>query len=173
MNLLIQNGRVIDPSQRIDTKTDVLLENGVIAEVGKKLRTTGEVIDDDGKPVANAQLMRRALEYASMLRMPVIAHEEDLNLSEGGVMHEGFYSTLLGMSGIPASSEETMVARDVLLAQMTRAHLHVAHLSTAGAVDAVRSARGNGVHVTCEVTPHHIALNDEAAQSFSTNVKMN
>src|SRR5207245_4126019 len=108
------------------------------------LRAAGCVgVSDDGKPVANALLMRRALEYASMLRMPVIAHEEDLHLSDGGVMHEGLYSTLLGMSGIPAASEETLVARDAILAQMTGAHLHVAHLSTAGAVEAVRSARRN------------------------------
>src|SRR6266540_2753958 len=117
--------------------------------------------------------MRRALEYSTMLGMPVIAHEEDANLNEGGVMHEGYYSTLLGMSGIPAASEETMVARDVILARMTGGHLHIAHLSTAGAVDAVRTARKNGVHITCEVTPHHLALEDETVQSFSTNLKMN
>ncbi len=138
------------------------------------LRTAGCVaFSDDGKPVANAQLMRRALEYSAMLRIPVVAHEEDLYLSDGGVMHEGFYSTLLGMSGIPAASEETMVARDVLLARMTGSHVHIAHLSTAGAAAAVRRAREEGVHVTCEVTPHHIALTDEAVQSFSTNLKMN
>jgi dihydroorotase len=138
------------------------------------LRAAGCVaVSDDGKPVANAQLMRRALEYASMLQMPVIAHEEDLNLRDGGVMHEGFYSTLLGMGGIPAASEETLVARDVILAEMTGAHLHIAHLSTAGAVEVVRNARKAGVHVTCEVTPHHLALTDEAVQSFSTNLKMN
>jgi dihydroorotase len=138
------------------------------------LRAAGCVaVSDDGKPVANAQLMRRALEYGAMLRMPVIAHEEDPHLSDSGVMHEGFNSTLLGMTGIPAASEETMVARDVILARLTRAHLHVAHLSTAGAVEAVRAARKSGVHVTCEVTPHHIALGDDATQSFSTNLKMN
>jgi dihydroorotase len=138
------------------------------------LRTAGCVaVSDDGKPVANAQLMRRALEYGAMLRMPIIAHEEDPHLSDSGVMHEGFNSTLLGMTGIPAASEETMVARDVILARMTRAHLHVAHLSTAGAVEAVRAARKSGVHVTCEVTPHHIALGDDATLSFSTNTKMN
>ena len=138
------------------------------------LRAAGCVaVSDDGKPVWNAQLMRRALEYSTMLGMPVIAHEEDANLNEGGVMHEGYYSTLLGMAGIPAASEETMVARDVILAQMTRGHLHIAHASTAGAIDAVRAARRNRVKVTCEVTPHHIALEDEAVQSFSTNLKMN
>src|SRR5437868_5535407 len=277
MNLLIQNARVVDPSQDFDAKADVLIENGVITHVGKKLRASGDVLDaaglvvvpgfidlhthlrepgqehketiatgtaaavaggytavcamantippnderavtemiiaeaarnglcrvypigavsrglkgeelaefadlraagcvavsDDGKPIANAQLMRRALEYAGMLQMPVIAHEEDLNLREGGVMHEGFYSTLLGMSGMPAAAEETMVARDVILAQMTGSHLHVAHLPTAGAVEAVRNARRAGVHVTCEVTPHHLALTDETVQSFSTYLKMN
>jgi dihydroorotase len=138
------------------------------------LRAAGCVaVSDDGRPVGNAQLMRRALEYGSMLRLPVVAHEEDVHLSDGGVMHEGFYSTLLGMNGMPAAAEETMVARDVVLARLTGAHLHVAHLSTAGAVETVRVARRSGVHVTCEVTPHHIALSDEAVQSFSTNLKMN
>ena len=138
------------------------------------LRAAGCVaVSDDGKPVWNAQLMRRALEYCSMLDMPIVAHEEDANLNEDGVMHEGFYSTLLGMRGIPAASEETMVARDVILARLTNAHVHIAHLSTAGAVDAVRRARAEGVKVTCEVTPHHIALGDDAVQSFSTNLKMN
>ncbi len=138
------------------------------------LRAAGCVaVSDDGRPVYNAQLMRRALEYCSMLGMPVVAHEEDANLNEGGVMHEGYFSTLLGMRGIPAASEETLVARDVILARITGAHVHIAHLSTAGAVDAVRRARSEGVKVTCEVTPHHLALTDEAVQSFSTNLKMN
>nr|MDQ3283304.1 dihydroorotase [Acidobacteriota bacterium] len=130
-------------------------------------------VSDDGKPVWNAQLMRRALEYCSMLGMPLVAHEEDANLADSGVMHEGYYSTLLGMRGIPAASEETLVARDVILARLTGAHVHIAHLSTAGAIDAVRRARAEGVRVTCEVTPHHIALGDDALQSFSTNLKMN
>src|SRR5438105_10960827 len=117
--------------------------------------------------------MRRVLEYCSMLGIPVVVNEEDANVNEGGVMHEGFTSTLLGMGGIPAASEETLVARDVILARLTKAQLHLAHLSTAGAIEAVRSARVNGVNVTCEVTPHHIALTDEGVQSFSTNLKMN
>jgi dihydroorotase len=138
------------------------------------LRTAGCVaVSDDGKPVWNAQLMRRALEYCSMLGIPVVVHEEDANLNEGGVVHEGYFSTLLGLRGIPAASEETLVARDMILARLTKAHVHIAHLSTAGAVDAVRRARAEGVKVTCEVTPHHIALGDEAVQSFSTNLKMN
>src|ERR1041385_5368628 len=277
MNLLIANGRVIDPSQELDAKLDVLVEDGVIARVDKKIKRNVEVIDaeglvvvpglidlhchlrepgqehketiatgtraavaggytavcamantlppnderavtemvvaearrngacrvypigavskglrgeelaeladlrtagcvgvsDDGKPVYHAQLMRRALEYCSMLGIPVIAHEEDAQLNEGGVMHEGYYSTLLGMGGIPAASEETLVARDVILAALTKSHLHIAHASTRGAIDAVRRARAAGVRVTCEVTPHHLALGDDAVQSFSTNLKMN
>ncbi|MBV9494319.1 MAG: dihydroorotase [Acidobacteria bacterium] len=277
MNLLIKNGRVVDPSREVDAKLDVLIEDGAIAHVDKNLKADVETIDatglvvvpglidlhthlrepgqehketiatgtkaavaggytavcamantvppnderavtemiiaeaarngacrvypigavskglkgealaeiadlraagcvgvsDDGKPVYNAQLMRRALEYCSMLGIPVIAHEEDADLVEGGVMHEGYYSTLLGLGGMPAASEETLVARDVILARITGAHVHIAHLSTAGAVAAVRSARAQGVKVTCEVTPHHIALGDDAVQSFSTNLKMN
>ena len=149
------------------------LEGKELAELAD-LRLAGCVaVSDDGRPVYNAQLMRRALEYCSMLGMPIVAHEEDANLNEGGVMHEGYFSTLLGMSGIPAASEETMVARDVILAALTKSHVHIAHLSTAGAIEAVRNARKAGVRVTCEVTPHHIALGDDAVQSFSTNLKMN
>jgi dihydroorotase len=117
--------------------------------------------------------MRRALEYSRMLGLPIIAHEEDRSLSDGGVVHEGYVSTLLGLGGIPAASEETMVARDVILARLTGAHLHIAHLSTAGAADAVRRAREEGVKVTCEVTPHHIALTDDEVRSYSTSFKMN
>ncbi len=277
MNLLIANGRVIDPSQELDAKLDVLIEDGVVTKIDKKIKSSAGVLDadglivtpgfidlhthlrepgqehketiasgtrsavaggftavcamantvppnderavtemiiaesarngscrvypigavskglkgealaeladlrtagcvavsDDGKPVYNAQLMRRALEYCSMLGIPVVAHEEDAHLNDGGVMHEGYFSTLLGMGGIPAASEETLVARDVILARLTRAKLHIAHLSTAGAIDAVRNARKSGVAVTCEVTPHHIALTDDLVQSYSTNLKMN
>jgi len=149
------------------------LKGEELAELAE-LRTAGCVgFSDDGKPVYNAQLMRRALEYSRMLGLPIIAHEEDHHLSDGGVVHEGYISTLLGLAGIPAASEETMVGRDVILARMTGAHLHIAHLSTAGAADAVRRARQDGVRVTCEVTPHHIALTDDELRSYSTNLKMN
>jgi dihydroorotase len=149
------------------------LKGEELAELAE-LRAAGCVaVSDDGKPVWNAQLMRRALEYCSMLGIPLVAHEEDADLNEGGVMHEGYYSTLLGLKGIPAASEETLVARDVILAKLTGAHVHIAHLSTAGAVDAVRNARAAGVKVTCEVTPHHLALGDDAVQTYSTNTKMN
>ena len=149
------------------------LKGEALAELADLHAAGCVAVSDDGKPVFNAQLMRRALEYCTMLGIPVVAHEEDANLTEGGVMHEGYYSTLLGLAGVPAASEETLVARDVILAQLTGGHVHIAHLSTAGAVESVRLARKNGVKVTCEVTPHHIALTDEAVQSFSTNLKMN
>ena len=149
------------------------LKGEELAELADLRRAGCVAVSDDGRPVSNAQLMRRALEYCSMLGMPVVAHEEDPHLNEGGVMHEGYYSTLLGLGGIPAASEETMVQRDVVLAGLTQSHLHIAHISTAGAIDAVRRARANGVKVTCEVTPHHLALEDEMVQSYSTNLKMN
>lgn len=277
-DVLIENGRIIDPSQNLDQRADLLIENGVVAAIGESLsgsrsieridasgcivapgfidlhchlrepghehketiesgtaaavaggftavcamantlppnderavtemilaesrrhgrcrvypigavskRLKGEelaeladlrgagcvAVSDDGKPILNSELMRRALEYATMLGLPVIAHEEDPFLSDEGVMHEGYYSTLLGLGGLPAVSEEVMTARDVLLAQFTGGHLHVAHLSTIGAIDAVRRAKAAGVRVTCEVTPHHLALSDESLQSFSTNLKM-
>ena len=149
------------------------LKGEALAELAE-LRAAGCVaVSDDGKPVWNAQLMRRALEYTRMLGIPVIAHEEDANLNEGGVMHEGYYSTLLGLAGIPAASEETMVARDVILARHTGGHLHIGHLSTRGGVEAVRQAKKEGLRVTCEVTPHHLTLLDEDVQSFSTGLKMN
>ena len=148
------------------------LEGEALAELAD-LKFAGCVaFSDDGMPVANAQLMRRALEYSRMLDLPIVVHEEEPTLSEGGVMHEGYYSTLLGMAGIPAAAEETMAWRDVLLLEMTGGKLHVAHLSTRGAVDAVRAAKAKGLAVTAEVTPHHLALADEEVTSFSTALKM-
>jgi dihydroorotase len=154
---------------------------------GKLLAELGELADagcvgfsDDGNPVADASIMRHALEYASAFGLPVIDHCEDPQLA-GGVMHEGWVSTRLGLKGIPAASEENMVSRDVALARQTGAHVHIAHLSTAGAVELVRRAKAEGVHVTAEVTPHHLALNHEAvmhsgkpdaALAYDTNAKM-
>ncbi len=128
---------------------------------------------DDGVSVADAGLLRRAMSYASMFDLPVIEHCEDLTLSAGGVMHEGSWSTVLGLRGIPAVSEEAIVARDLLLAEETGARLHIAHVSTAGSVRLIRDAKGRGVRVTAEVTPHHLVLTDEAVQGFDVNVKMN
>jgi len=130
-------------------------------------------ISDDGKPVMDAQLFRRALEYAQMFDMPVIQHCEDLHLSKGGVMHEGMYSTRLGLKGIPAAAEETMVSRDLILAQMTGGKYHVAHLSTRRAVEMVREAKSRGLNIFAEATPHHFSLTEQAVENYDTNAKMN
>jgi dihydroorotase len=152
---------------------------------GKLLAELGELADagcigfsDDGNPVADASIMRHALEYASTFDLPIIDHCEDPQLA-GGVMHEGWVSTRLGLKGIPSASEENMVSRDIALARQTGAHVHIAHLSTAGAVELVRRAKAEGVRVTAEVTPHHLALNHEAVMrnggerlAYDTNAKM-
>ncbi len=149
------------------------LEGEALAEMAD-LRGAGCVaFSDDGKPVKNALLMRRALEYAGMLGVPISVHEQDMDLTEGGVMHEGYVSTVLGMRGIPAASEDVFTARDVVLAALTGAHVHVAHISTRGAIDAVRRAKEAGLRVTAEATPHHLAMTDEDVRSFSTSFKMN
>lgn len=128
---------------------------------------------DDGRPVMNAQMLRRALEYASMLPAPVIEHAEDLHLSAGGAMHAGARALQLGLRGISSTSEATMVARDLLLAEETGGHIHIAHLSTAASVRLVREAKGRGVRATCEATPHHFTLCDEDVRGYDTNYKMN
>lgn len=126
------------------------------------LRSAGAVaFSDDGSPVTNAGIMRRALEYSSMYDVPIVTHAEELALSAGGSMHEGAVSHRLGVGGIPAEAEEVMVRRDVALARLTGGKLHVAHISTSGAVNAVREARASGLRVTAEVTPHHLVLTDE------------
>jgi dihydroorotase len=130
-------------------------------------------ISDDGKPVMDARLFRRALEYALMFDMPVIQHCEDLHLSKGGVMHEGVYSTRLGLKGIPSAAEGTMVSRDLILAELTGSKYHAAHLSTRQAVDMVREAKARRLRVTAEVTPHHFTLTDAAVADYDTNAKMN
>src|SRR5215510_5758359 len=127
---------------------------------------------DDGKPVMNAALYRHAMEYALPFGPPLISHAEDAHLSRGGAMNEGVVSTELGLPGAPAAAEDVMVARDILLAELTGAHVHIAHLSTAGAVRLVRDAKARGVRVTAEVTPHHLVLTDEAVRAFDANTKM-
>jgi dihydroorotase len=143
-----------------------------LAEIGELVRAGCVAISDDGKPVMNAEIMRRALEYAGMFGIPVVQHAEDLHLTGKGVMHEGLVSTELGMRGIPAASEAVIVARDLLLAELAGSHYHVAHITTAEAVRLVRDAKAKGLKVTCEVCPHHFALSDDAVRSFSTNAKM-
>lgn len=129
-------------------------------------------VSDDGYPVADSELMRRALECAKLFDIPVIDHAEDPSLVAGGVMHEGAVSLRLGLQGIPAEAEEVMVARDIALAQLTGGRLHIAHLSAAGSVRRVRAARASGIQVTAEVTPHHLWLTDEAVGPYDTNAKM-
>lgn len=139
-----------------------------------ELATAGVVgFTDDGDPVFDAEMMRRACEYARMFNKPIIQHAQDLSLTRGGVMNEGFNATTLGLPGMPALAEDIMVARDIELAAFTGAHYHVAHMSTAGCVELVRSAKRRGVSVTCEVTPHHLTLTDDAVRSYDTNTKMN
>lgn len=138
------------------------------------LKEAGAVaLSDDGKPVLDAALMRHALEYASSLDLPVISHCEDSNLSSGGQMNEGYYSTILGLRGIPAIAEEAMVARDILIAEFTKSHVHIAHVSTEGSVRLIREAKKRGVRVTAETTPHYFTLTDEALQTYNTNLKVN
>jgi dihydroorotase len=143
-----------------------------LAEIGELVGAGCVAISDDGHPVMNAELMRRALEYSTLFRIPVIQHAEDTHLTGKGVMHEGRVSTELGFKGIPAASESVIVARDLLLAELTGGHYHVAHVSTAEAVHLVREAKRKGLSVTCEAAPHHFALSDEAVKSFDTNTKM-
>ena len=279
MNLLIKNGRVIDPSQGLDGTLDVLVENGVIKEVGANLKApagaetidatgkyvvpglvdmhvhlrdpgleykedivsgtraaaaggftsvccmpnTKPVIDnkavatyvinkakaegfanvfpvgsitygmngermsemgelkeagcvavsDDGKPVVSSELMRRALEYARGMGILVISHAEDLALVGEGTMNEGFTSTELGLKGIPRVAEDIATAREVLLAEYTNSPIHIAHVSTRGAIAAIRDAKARGVKVTCETAPHYFTLTDDAVRGYNTNAKMN
>jgi dihydroorotase len=128
---------------------------------------------DDGRPVTNSQMMRRALEYSKIFNVPVISHCEDLKLSEGGVMNESFVSTIVGLKGIPKAAEETMVARDLSLCELTGGKLHIAHVSTAGSVNLIRNAKSRGVNVTAETCPHYFSLTDEAIISYDTNLKVN
>ncbi len=143
-----------------------------LAEIGE-MREAGIVaVSDDGMPVADGSLMRRALEYSSMFALPVIVHEEDPCLAGDGVMHEGATSFRLGLKGMPAAAEEAMLARDLALLERTGGHLHVAHLSTAGSVRLIRLAKQRGLAVSAEVTPHHFTLTDEAVASYDTDAKM-
>lgn len=279
MNVIIKNGRVIDPSQGIDDTLDVVVENGLIKEVGKELsasagveiinaggmlvvpglidmhvhlrdpgleykediisgtraaaaggftsvccmpntkpvidnkaiasyiinkaRTEGScnvfpvgsitfglqgdrmaemgelreagcvAVSDDGHPVANPELMRRALEYARGMGILVITHAEDLSLVGEGVMNEGFTSTEIGLKGIPRVAEDIATARDVMLAEYTNSPVHIAHVSTEGAVRVIREAKARGVKVTCETAPHYFTLTDDAVRGYNTNAKMN
>ncbi len=278
MKILIKNGRLIDPSQNIDSKGDLLIENGKISQIGgqikaqasetinadgkiissgfvdmhthlrepgredaetietgltaaimggfttvcampntepacdsqghvkflldrarevklanilpvgaitknregkrmtemKELKEAGSpAVSDDGSSVEDAELLRRAMEYASMVDLLVISHCEDKALFAGGVMNEGYFSTLLGLAPIPAEAESTIVERDIRLAELAGARLHIAHVSAAESVEIIRNAKKRGVKVTAEVTPHHFTLTDEALKTYDTNLKVN
>lgn len=144
-----------------------------IAEIGTLYEEGIVAISDDGNPVTNSEVMRRALEYSKIFDIPVISHSEDLKLSAGGSMHEGYWSTVLGLKGIPAEAEEIMEARDILLAKLTGGRLHLAHVSTAGSVELLRFAKAQGLKVTAEATPHHLLMTDEEVQGYNTSTKVN
>jgi len=149
-------------------------------QMGEALTEMEDLVDagavaftDDGKPVKNAEIMRRALELTRPLGVPIIQHAEDPDLKGTGVMHEGWVSTRLGLKGIPDAAESVMVARDALLAELTGGRVHVAHISAARTVDIIRRAKARGIRITGETTPHHLILTDEAVSGYDTNTKMN
>ena len=147
-----------------------------LAELGEQKAAGCVAFSDDGRPVATALLMRRALEYADMLKVPVIDHCEDPSLKGDGVAHEGYHASALGLRGIPGVAESLMVERDVSLAELTGAHVHIAHMSARESIRAVRAGKDRGVRVTCEVAPHHFTLTDEALSGpvkYDTSFKMN
>jgi dihydroorotase len=146
-----------------------------LAEIGDMVRAGAVAVSDDGRPVSSSYLMRMALEYTRVFDIPVIDHCEDRSLAAGGVMNEGKTSTLLGLRGMPGAAETIMVARDLRLAELTSGRLHLAHLSTRASLDEVRRARARGVRVTCEVTPHHLVLNEDAVaeSQYDAGTKMN
>ncbi len=149
------------------------LEGKEITEMGDMAEAGAAAFSDDGKPIADSSLMRKAMMYASMFDRVVIDHCEVPTLFDGGQINEGYVSTLMGLAGIPRSSEEIMVARNILLAKETGAHVHIAHVSTRGSVELIRRAKADGIKVTCEVTPHHLILTDEDVRGYDTNAKMN
>lgn len=144
-----------------------------LAEFGEMVGAGAVAVSDDGRPVVSSQLMRTALEYAKVFGIPVADHCEDPTLSAGGVMHEGLVSLRLGLKGIPSAAEEIMVARDILLSELTSGHVHLCHISTRGSVRLIRQAKDRGLNVTAEATPHHFALTDDRVAGYDTNAKMN
>jgi dihydroorotase len=143
-----------------------------LADIGQLVEAGAVAFSDDGSPVYDAELMRRVFEYCRMFDKPFLAHEEVLELTAGGVMHEGLVSMVLGLKGMPAAGEEVMIGRDIALAEVTGGRLHVMHLSTAGGVELVRRAKERGIAVTSEATPHHFTLTDECLRRFDSNYKM-
>lgn len=180
----IDNRGIVDlihrEAQRIGVATVHPIGAITRGRLGAELTDFGELFDagcvalsDDGSPVVNSLLMRRALEYAKTFARPLIQHAEDPTLAAGGVMHEGVVSTMLGLRGVPSESESVLVARDLALAELTGGWIHVAHVSSAQSVELIRQAKRRGVRVTCEVTPHHLALTHEAVGEFNAHAKVN
>ena len=148
-------------------------EGKELAEIGEMFEAGAVAFSDDGRCVMDSKLMRRAMEYASTFGATVIQHAEDHSLTEKGVANEGAMASMLGLSSMPSVAEETIVRRDIALAEYLQLPVHIAHISVAGAIQAVRDAKARGVKVTCEVTPHHFTLTDAAIEEFDTNAKMN
>lgn len=144
-----------------------------LTEFGEMVQAGAVAVSDDGKPVATSHLMRTALEYARTFGIPVADHCEDMSLAAGGAMHEGLIAARLGLKGIPSAAEEIMVARDIILAELTGGHVHLCHMSTRGSVELIRWAKSKGLNVTAEATPHHFTLTHERCLGYDTSAKMN
>ena len=144
-----------------------------LAEMSAMADAGAVAFSDDGRPVDSSRMMRLAMEYSLITKLPLIAHEEDLALVDDGDMNEGAVSTVLGLRGNPAAAEETMIARDIILVRLTGARLHIAHVSTAHGVQLIREAKAEGLPITAEVTPHHLTLTEEAVRTYDTNTKVN
>jgi dihydroorotase len=144
-----------------------------LAEFGELVGAGAVAVSDDGHPVPSSHLMRTALEYANVFGIPVADHCEDMSLAEGGTMHEGVVSTRLGLKGIPSAAEEIIVARDIILSELTSGHVHLCHMSTRGSVELIRRAKDKGLKVTAEACPHHFTLTHESCEGYNTNAKMN
>lgn len=150
-----------------ERKGEEISEFGILREAG------AAAFSDDGDAVANTELMRRCMEYSTLYDAAVLSHCEDKSLAVDGQIHEGYYSTILGLQGIPAAAEEIMIARDIKLAELTGARLHICHISTAGGVELVRQGKEKGIKVTAEAAPHHFSLSHEITQNFDTSTKVN
>lgn len=148
-------------------------EGKELAELGLLFEAGAVACSDDGAPISDPELMRRAFEYCRMFDKPILNHPESMALTKGGVMHEGKISMMLGLRGMPAAAEDVMVARDITLAELTGGRLHIMHVSTEGAIQAVKRAKSRDVQITAEVTPHHLVLTDESLRTFDSNFKMN
>jgi dihydroorotase len=144
-----------------------------LAPIGELFKAGAVAISDDGATVMNAEIVRRAMQYSKMFGIPLIEHCEDINLAGDNTVNEGYFGTMLGLKGIPASAEESIAARDIMIAKDTGGKLHLAHLSTAGSVEILKWAKKQGINVTAEATPHHFSLDDSSLQSYDTNFKMN